>query len=391
MGAQLESEYVPNSHCIVCDTQLSPENDSAEHAIPNAIGGRLKVRRFICCGCNSATGKTWDAALAAQLNPLSLLFQIVRERGATPAMRVTTTAGENLTILSDGSLTPANPSFGIQQTERGLRVSFTARDRKEANRILKGLKRKYHALDIGKMLAEARSDPVFPEGMIHHKLEFGGEIVGRSIVKSTLAIAHYAGIKLARGDALCYLRDPTFPAPFGYYYERDLVVDRPPATPFHCISVASNPETGLVLGYAEYFGIHRVVVCLARDFRGPALKSTYAIDPRTGQKLDVDIRLDLGPHDLARIYDYETVPNDGVIAAFQSVVPEALKRNHRRSRDRSLSEAIEYGFANCGAKEGEILTEEHIKMLSHLVAERITPFLIRRAPRPSLFEETEED
>ena len=36
------------------------------------------------------------------------------------------------------------------------------------------------------------------------------------------------------------------------------------------------------MGYVEYFGIHRAVVCLGREYVGDRLKAVYALDPRTG-------------------------------------------------------------------------------------------------------------
>ncbi|MBB3212453.1 5-methylcytosine-specific restriction endonuclease McrA [Herbaspirillum sp. Sphag1AN] len=60
--------------CQLCRDELNHSNDSKEHIIPNAIGGKKKVSGFICKSCNNKAGETWDAELASQLNWFSLFF-----------------------------------------------------------------------------------------------------------------------------------------------------------------------------------------------------------------------------------------------------------------------------------------------------------------------------
>jgi len=54
--------------CLICECALTAAKDSEEHVIPNAIGGRWKMRGILCRSCNNTSGVTWDAALAAQLH-----------------------------------------------------------------------------------------------------------------------------------------------------------------------------------------------------------------------------------------------------------------------------------------------------------------------------------
>jgi hypothetical protein len=50
----LDKILVPS--CAICDEPITAERESREHAIPAAIGGRLKVKGFICRRCNSDSG-----------------------------------------------------------------------------------------------------------------------------------------------------------------------------------------------------------------------------------------------------------------------------------------------------------------------------------------------
>lgn len=381
------------SNCAICNELIDNENDSKEHVIIEAIGGRLVVTGFICKCCNNETGRTWDAKLASQLHPLSLIFGVERHRGSTPTLAITTTAGEKLTIRPEGGFVPSKPSFSEELTHDGIKIQITARSIDEAKRMLAGIKRKYPNTDVDRILAEARVLSEYPKGMVHHQIELGGELSGRSIVKSALALAYRTGISVnACSDAVDYLRIPSGVPCFGYYYATDLVSDRPVEVPLHCVGVEANPDTGLILGYAEYFGVQRIVVCLGRNYKGDRVQGCYAIDPRSGEQLGLSISLSFNEAEISAIYEYKMIPDGAVQEAFAKVMPTALKKQFHAERDRVIGEATEYAFANCGAKPGEVLTGEHITRLSGLVMEKLTPFILhnlahRRAASPHRVDE----
>lgn len=376
------SDTASGRRCVVCDEPIGAHNDSREHVMTEAVGGHLTVKGFICRRCNSGAGHTWDATLASQLQPLSLLFGVQRQRGSTPGLAITTTAGEDLVINADGQFTLPKPSFSEGAGPEGVTIQIVARSMDEATRMLAGVKRKYPKLDVDRILADAKMSTAYPEGLVHHQLEFGGAISGRSVVKSVLAMAHHAGIPTSLcHDALDYLRNPAATPCFGYYQATDLVLDRPPEVPLNCVSVEANPDTGLILGYAEYFGVQRVVVCLARRYAGGPVRACYAVDPRSGTRLDLSIRLGFSEAEIDAIYDYKMIPDGAIQEAFAKVMPAAIKKKFEAERDRVTREAVEYAFANCGAKPGEMLTEEHVKRLSRLVVEKLTPFILHNVTR----------
>ncbi|KAB7740293.1 hypothetical protein F2P47_08595 [Parvibaculum sedimenti] len=72
-----ESLAAVPSRCIICNNVLTKGTDSREHVIPNSIGGRLKVRGFLCVRCNNTSGHKWESDLARDLN----LEGSVRSRG----------------------------------------------------------------------------------------------------------------------------------------------------------------------------------------------------------------------------------------------------------------------------------------------------------------------
>src|SRR5579871_1372315 len=215
--------------CALCEAPITAETDSEEHLVPNALGGRRKVSGFLCRGCNSETGDSWDAKLAEQLLPLCLLLDVSRERGQPPGLRVVTTAGERLTIGPNGTLVKSAPVFTRTSSDSGkTQYRIEPRTMDEGRKILMELKRKHPEIDVEATLAEAQKVETYPQGAVGHDLSIGGELAGRAMVKSVLAWAFANGVDWARCEAaLGYLRDKGATPCFGYYHDTDLIQGRP--------------------------------------------------------------------------------------------------------------------------------------------------------------------
>ncbi|UWF49679.1 HNH endonuclease [Pseudomonas sp. N3-W] len=362
--------------CSLCDVKLTLENDSKEHIIPNSVGGRKKTKGFLCQTCNSKTGDEWDTVLSEQLNPLSLIFFIQRERGDPPSQTFNTSEGISLTLHSEGGMSPAKVDFKEEIVDGKTKIRIVARDMREAKSILKGVKKKHPSIDIEKLTFGLQPTQEYLSGMLEFDLTLGGVSAGKSIVKSALALAHSVGVASNSCEqALQYLRDDGIPC-FGYYYEKDLVINRPPKIPLHCVAIHGNPETGLLLGYIEYFGIHRIVICLSERYRGKALSASYSVDPTTGAELILKVDIALNQDDIQETYNYEKYDSAKVRQCFEEVIPVALEMSEKREQARVISEATDFAFKNCGAKEGEALTAEQYKKLCQLMAEKLTPYLL---------------
>lgn len=67
--------------CYICGEELTKDNTSVEHIIPNSIGGKLKSKELICKKCNNKLGHSTDNELAKQLEFFTNFLNINRERG----------------------------------------------------------------------------------------------------------------------------------------------------------------------------------------------------------------------------------------------------------------------------------------------------------------------
>lgn len=290
-------------------------------------------------------------------------------------MAVTTTAGENLLLNAGGKLEMARPEINRTPIPDGETIEVKAGSIAQARDVLEGVKRKYPNVDVEAALVGAEIQRSYAKGVVHIELNFGGPLSGRSLVKTALALAHGAGLPIAQcGDALAYLREADAEPCFGYYYVDDPVDGRPPGTPLHCVAVDARPETGLILGYVEYFGIQRAVVCLGRDYVGNRLKAVYALDPRTGETVDVAVRLDFDVADVQAIYDYKRDDAEKRQEAFSAVFGPVLGSHHAAERDQVVRESLNFAWANCGGVPDQSLTAEHLARLKELFADRAAPW-----------------
>jgi hypothetical protein len=367
--------------CALCDVEITEKNDTKEHLIPNAIGGRKKVKGFICESCNNASGDDWESELAKQLNPLSLFFGISRERGDAPSQLFETTGGDKLKLNVDGSMDLEKPLYAESPLEAGsgVQIQIRARSMPEAKRMLQGVKRKYPQVDLNELLGNAKLESSYCQDMLNFNFFFGGHEAGRSIVKSALALAVSSGIPAKKcAEATNYLRNEEAEACFGYFYETDLIKNRPEGIPLHCVSIKGCSKTKQVTGYVEYFGVQRVVLCLAGSYEGGDISGTYAINPVTGEELDLVVDLNLSNSEIREAYDYKKIPNGSVEAAFHEVIPAGMKASFEKEKDRVLNEAVMHAFENCGAKEGEMLMPEHVNKLTGLMMEKLEPFILHQ-------------
>src|SRR5690606_36891723 len=157
-----------------------------------------------------------------------------------------------------------------------------------------------------------------------------------------------------------------------------LIKNRPEGTPLHCVSIKGCSKTKQVIGYVEYFGVQRVILCLSDSYEGDDISNTCAINPTTGQESSLMLDLELSNADSREAYDYTKIPEGSVEAPFHKVIPTCLKASFEKEKDRVLSQAVKHAFENCGAKEGEMFMPEHVNKSTELMMAKLQPFILHQ-------------
>lgn len=370
-----------NVGCAICATHISPENDTAEHVIPHAIGGRWTIKGFICRSCNSKTGDRWDAVLAKQLAWIASIVGVARERKPMPKVAVSTTEGEQLFLLADGAYVPRRPLITKADHGDTFDISITCGSKEEVRSHLMGVKRRHPEVDIEAAMATMTKTRHYIDSPFQTSLVFGGPEASASLIKTALAAAVNFGLTLDACDvAVTYLRTLVGPFPVDFFFSRDVVKARPDDRILHCVSVRADPASGQALAYVDYFGLWRSIVILSRDYTGPAVSKTYAIDPTLGEEVALDVELDLDEMEVASILDGSSGALTDWPSVYARVMPTILKRAEGRHRERLIEEGVTEAAAAFGLKPGDLIPEDKqepfARLASRLIAEKVVEMTV---------------
>ena len=277
--------------CWLCNVPIAPENNSREHVIPQAIGGRKTVSGFICKRCNNETGSEWDASLMRFLEFFTVIENPSREDGkTTPA--ITSIGDDGLEYLVH-PLSPGKPIIPVMKhphiEETVLdqdRVRIEGKFESEAelrSSLEKMKKRRYPDLDVEQVVANATWTRARP--MLTNTIEWNANC-GKSVVKAALALACSNGIHREEcQQVIDYLNRPYSPQSANIVIPFD--GDWPTTVPkgrWHHIVVSG--VSGLLIGYLKYYDAMSFRVILSQDYKGELVAMSYSVDPVGGMEID---------------------------------------------------------------------------------------------------------
>lgn len=326
------------NNCALCEKPINENNQTEEHVIPQAIGGRLKIKDFICLTCNNKSGHQWDSILSDQLAFFSTSLNIKREK-KLPNYLVRTLDGKEYLKKPDGDFILIRPMDTVKKNEDGtFNVKIEAPNLKVAKDIIKKVIKENNlsssAQDI--MLENIKNSSSPMDQLIVDEISFGGSESGKSLVKTALAMAFTMGIDIKQCDlAIGYLLENK-EACFGYFYSKtkDFIKNRE-NIPFHCVHIKACSTSRRVYGYIEYFGAFRVVLSMASCYLGEDKLGSYIIDPINSRKMSLDIELDVNDDVIQRIYNlemYDGKEHEDAIGKILSLVVEKSRTNNMKNR-----------------------------------------------------------
>lgn len=359
--------------CSLCNRSFSETKDSEEHIIPQSIGGKKVVISYICEDCNNKKGNEWDSKLANQLNPLSIFFKIKRERSEVPSITLNTDKGNQFVVSVSGQISLTKPTYREQEIpeENKTLIDIQARNEKEAKQQILRAKKHHPQLDADSLMKQVKITSSYTNDYFVFNIGVFDENCIKSIIKTALALVVKIGISSDHCKyAKDYLQNISSDYCFGYFYEIDPILNRPRDTPLHCVFVKGDQDRGIIYAYIELFGIHRGLVYLSDTYEGDSFEAYYAIDPRTSRQLDLDISLDISKEDLKKYILTNSQPLERIKEILNEIIPPQLRLDSANEQERVLTHAVNTAFANCGAAEGEALTDEHReKILTRLLTE----------------------
>ena len=372
--------------CASCESEITEINDSKEHVIPNSIGGRKKVRGFICITCNSSFGQSWDAKLAEQLNWFSLAVGIDREQGSSPAEIVHTVDGTELRLRADGTMTRKEPFFQKTESDGKVNIRMLASTKREAQQRLKGIKKEHPGFDLEGELKNLKRTAFKVNSALQHRLELGGSEAGRSVVKTAIAQCVRLGIAAHRCEiGIHTLKTPTDDRGFALFYLRDVVLDRPQTDLFHLVSIRGDSEKGTLLAYVEYFGAMRVMVNLSSKFEGDSFTSVYALNPQSREELNLSVNWDIPATELHDTFNGFGLDANNFDLACRNATAIASHMRKMRERHHIHREELSAVLSQLGIPPGGIPEPKDYDKFNSMMEEKLgslSEFIKKIPPMP---------
>lgn len=124
--------------CYSCKIELTRQNSSQEHIIPNALGGKLKAV-ILCKKCNNNLGSSCDSLLSKALSPFSNMINHSKDHGKVQPVQVTAN-GVPTKILPGGQGFLSKIEFN--RGTNSFRIFGTENIEIEAQKLLRNLYKK---------------------------------------------------------------------------------------------------------------------------------------------------------------------------------------------------------------------------------------------------------
>jgi hypothetical protein len=277
--------------CLYCETPIGPGSTkrSVAHAIPSALGGRMKSERICCATCNTDTSKS-ERVLCEDLRAITGAFGVIRGDGDLAPPVIVDLPGRGKMTLSRGMLN----AKGVQRTlsERDGHPHLEAR----VSDLMKAVDVAAHSVratgrsaeDIGKrVLITVNAAPRVKLDAGDFPIRFGGPSQSRAVSKMALEVLAFHRPKLARRSELADLRQWVRHGKGSVDIMLDLWTPSFNIAEFtemaHAVEVASMGP--YLLGRVVLFGELHFTLTMSALWSAHPIACGYSVDPLTGADL----------------------------------------------------------------------------------------------------------
>lgn len=281
-------------HCYGCGSELTDENDSAAHIIPNALGGRLAPRGIICGDCNGVLDRIADNPLLKTFAQWPTLLNIPRQRGRHPPVTIEDSEGNKYRVEADGSRTIARPEYEQEAIDEGHKIEIRAPTWKQADQLIGRATKQFPQLDPIEARQHARVVSEMPPHQWNIRMNFAPNVCFPGIM-SALWLFHIfkTGKSLFSWDELqAMISEEVLVERLRYMPDGFPGLIGPTREISHKLIIKSvGAEHRQLVGYAEILGVLRIggVIC---DNHDGQIEEIYVADPFSKDDLSSEFRID---------------------------------------------------------------------------------------------------
>ena len=277
--------------CYICGEELTKENASVEHIIPNAIGGKLKSKELICKKCNSKLGHSMDKELAEQLDFFSNFLNINRDRGK-PNNIIFIEKETNMEYIrkANGDFLPKKDvEVKKEIMDNGkIRFHISSTNKKNILKKIKEISKKHNITN--EYIENDLKYTKYNLNEMHTYLTFGGENIKLALYKIAINFFIYRGGDRKYIEHLidCLLQN-NINNTNGYSKQisiKNIDNIKENSIP-HIIYIEGNSEENILYAYIEFFGTIQFLVLLNNNYNGVDIKYTYCYDFISKSEIDI--------------------------------------------------------------------------------------------------------
>ena len=103
----------------------------------------------------------------------------------------------------------------------------------------------------------------------------------------------------------------------------------------------------------------------------------YAVNPLTGEELDIDVSLNITQDDVRAIYDGERTNDQRLKVDLERLLIIWKKLDEKRALERAAHNAIKYACLQCCIQPEEEIADEMVPLFTHYFFVKMAPFLLR--------------
>ncbi len=272
--------------CYLCGKELTEENSSSEHIIPNALGGRLAAK-ILCKECNSDLGSSFDSSLTKSLEWFSCKVNHGRSRGTVQPVKVSIDGMDVFALPGgnyEGTQVEKVKDNHYQIHALGKNALFQAK--KKAKEIILKSAKKYNWSEdkINEQLEKLNSNienniKQIEHPLVNFSLQFGGKEVLLSVLKTAINFAIMKNVPLNYlNDVITSLKehnDNDFKLFVNSFYPENIY---PENSIYHTLLLKGDPQTGILYCLLSFYGVFNAIVLLSSNYNGEHILHSYCYD-----------------------------------------------------------------------------------------------------------------
>ncbi|NQV79363.1 MAG: hypothetical protein HQ495_02365 [Alphaproteobacteria bacterium] len=281
-------------HCYGCGSELTDENDSAAHIIPNALGGRLAPRGIICGNCNGVLDRIADNPLLQTFAQWPTLLNIPRQRASHPPVTVEDSKGNEYRVEADGSRTIARPEYEQEAIDEDHKVKIRAPTWKQVDQLIGRAAKQFPQLDPIEARQHARVVSEVPRHQWKIRMNFAPNVCFPGVMSALwLFHIHKIGKTFFSWDELqAMISEEVFVEKLRYMPDGFPGLTGPTPEISHKLIIKSvGAGHRQLVGYAEILGVLRIggVIC---DNNDDYIEEIYVADPFSKDNLSSEFTID---------------------------------------------------------------------------------------------------